>query len=168
MELGCVSALDLVGKQSGSQPHIAATVTRGDLEIAGLRVAVVELNDDSQATRFPLIEDGVIAFWVNGGEENDQANSDKRHSDSQRSMAHKTSHQLTAAKRQASVSIFEISLVLVVAARQTSHRPDPSALFCRSGNSFRPSQHSHAGRAGVAGPYGRSLLDPSWHDGRQR
>jgi hypothetical protein len=55
MQLGCVSALDsVVGEQSGSQPHIAATVARGDLEVAGLRVAVVELNDDSQATRFPL------------------------------------------------------------------------------------------------------------------
>jgi hypothetical protein len=53
MQLGCVSALDsVVGEQS--QPHIAATVARGDLEVAGLRVAVVELNDDSQATRFPL------------------------------------------------------------------------------------------------------------------
>jgi hypothetical protein len=41
----------------------------------------------------------------------------------------------------------------------TSHRPDPSVLFCHSGNSLHPWLHSHAGRAGVPGPDRRSLSD---------
>src|SRR4029077_655936 len=67
----------------------------GDLDIAGLHVAVVELKDDFQASRLPLVEDGVVGFWLSGGEGNDQANSDKRHSDNQRSIVHKTSHKLS-------------------------------------------------------------------------
>src|SRR5262249_49420946 len=58
----------------------------GDLDIAGLHMPVVELKDDSEASRLPLVEDGVVGFWLSGGEGNDQANSDKRHSDSQRSI----------------------------------------------------------------------------------
>lgn len=60
----------------------------------------------------------------------------------------------------ATLIMFEISL-LVIAAQQTSHRPDLSVLFCHSGNRSHPCLHSRAGRAGVPGPDGRSLLDRS-------
>ena len=33
-------------------------------------MAVVELKDDSQASRLPLVEDGVVGFWRSGGEGN--------------------------------------------------------------------------------------------------
>jgi hypothetical protein len=66
----------------------------GDLDIAGLHMAVAELKDDSQSSRLSLVEDGVVGFWLSGGEGNDQANSDKRHSDSQPSIVHKTNHKL--------------------------------------------------------------------------
>src|SRR4029077_6298304 len=78
----------------------------GDLDIAGLHVAVAELKDDFQASRLPLVEDGVVGFWLSGGEGNDQANSDKRHSDDQRSIVHKTSHKLSPQQTQASLSPF--------------------------------------------------------------
>ena len=66
-------------------------------------MAVVELKDDSQTSRLPLVEDGVVGFCLSGGEGNDQANSDERHSDSQRSIVHETSHKL---RRPASASKF--------------------------------------------------------------
>ena len=69
-------------------------------------MAVVELKDDSQASRLPLVKDGVVGFWLSGGEGNDQANSDERHSDSQRSIVHKTSHQRS--RRQAQTSYINL------------------------------------------------------------
>jgi len=66
---------------------------------------VVELKDDSQANRLPLIEDGVVGFWLSGGEGNDQANSDKCHNDNQRSIVHKTSYKLSPQQAQASLSL---------------------------------------------------------------
>jgi hypothetical protein len=71
-------------------------------------MAVVELKDDFQASRLPLVEDGVVSFWLSGGEGNDQANSDKRHSDNQRSIVHKTSHKLSPRQAQASLLLFEL------------------------------------------------------------
>src|SRR5947199_10843925 len=76
-------------------------------------MAVVELKDDSQASRLPLVEDGVIGIWLSGGEGNDQANSDKRHSDSQRSMAHKTSYKLSRPASANKCINLEIRHVLV-------------------------------------------------------
>ncbi len=65
---------------------------------------MVELKDDFQASRFPFVEDGVIGFWLSGGEGNDQANSDKRHSENQRSIVHKTSHKLSPRQAQAFIT----------------------------------------------------------------
>jgi len=75
-----------------------------------------------------LVEDGVVGFCSAEAKER-QANGDERHSDSQRSIVHKASHQSPPGKRQASLSIFKIRIVFVVAAQQTSHRPDPSYCF---------------------------------------
>ena len=74
-------------------------------------MAVVELKDDSQASRLPLVEEGVVGFWLSGGEGNDQANSYERHSDSQRSIVHKTSHKLSRPANASKLSIFEIRFV---------------------------------------------------------
>jgi hypothetical protein len=76
-------------------------------------MAVVELKDDFQASRLPLVEDRVVSFWLSGGGGNDQANSDKRHGDKQRSIVHKTSHKLSPRQAQASLLLFELALVLV-------------------------------------------------------
>jgi hypothetical protein len=52
--------------------------------------------------------------------------------------------------------------------QQTSHRPDPSVLFCHSGNSSHPWAHLHGGRAAVPRPDGRSFSDLSRHGGQQK
>ena len=76
-------------------------------------MAVVELKDDFQASCLPLLEDGVVSFWRSGGKGNNQANSDKRHSDDQHSRVHKTSHKLSFRQAQASLLLFETARVLV-------------------------------------------------------
>ena len=82
----------------------------GDFDIAGLHVALAELKDDFQASRLPLVEDDVVGFWLSRSEGNAaQANSDKRHSDNQRSIATSS----VPLQTQASLSRFELALVPV-------------------------------------------------------
>ena len=76
-------------------------------------MAVVELKDDSEASRLPLVEEGVVGFCLSGGEGNDQANSCERHGDSQRSIVHTTRHKLSRPANASKLSIFEILLLLV-------------------------------------------------------
>ena len=87
----------------------------GDLEIAGLHMAAIEFKDDSHASSLALVEDGVAAFRLSGGEGNHQANRDKRQSDNQRSIVHKTSCKLSrpCAGKQASRHYPEIRLAMV-------------------------------------------------------
>jgi hypothetical protein len=45
---------------------------------------VAELKGDFQARRLSLVEDGVVSFWLSGGE----GNNEKRYDSNQRFMVH--------------------------------------------------------------------------------
>jgi hypothetical protein len=112
-------------------------------------MAVVELKDDFQASRLPLVEDGVVSFWLSAGEGNNQANSDNRHSDDQRSIVHKTSHKLSPRQAQASLLLFETARVLVRFDHVASMMVNANHRIVLSGSKTLVERSADAHRCGV-------------------
>ena len=84
--LGPESTLDyyqriiaLFRERTGDRHYPEFVIVSVDLRKGLDFMAVVELQDDSQASRLPLVEDGVVGFWLSGGEWNDQPKIGRAH-----------------------------------------------------------------------------------------